>query len=270
MDDDEIALAQKCTALIGEHEVLSRKLAKFSASCSGFANHTVIKAARFAHEHGVCVWRRGSTLQRDRNLAFLEILKITSTFGCVDDKDRLFAVLPLIFEKVPPSLVAPDYNKTLAFVLADSTWYLLNTEHSEQLLFIVVGCHGHSSLSPSWTLCLGRTSPFVGRIKEHTIAAIFQPSAGISDLRHDIRLERLMPYVISLRGIVANTRAGPCLYDAALSRSIMESVYLHPDEICGYGVSGAAILSRVELTPGDAVYTDLTKLGNWSASVLIQ
>lgn len=97
-----------------------------------------------------------------------DTLERTKDFGCLDPRDRLFAVISL-FEKPTPSEIAPDYTKPLQQVYIDLSWYFL--EQSTFLIMYFNAGEDRSKSLPSWVRDWGHDSSLYGRFDDTKLSA---------------------------------------------------------------------------------------------------
>lgn len=121
--------------------------------------------------------RRESSRQKARRTKGLEyaylmgILERTNDFGCLDPRDRLFAIISL-FEKPTPPLLVPDYSKTVQQVYTDLSWYFL-----QQNVFLAMYFNASEDRTkglPSWVRDWEHDSTLYGNLDDR---ALFAPDS---------------------------------------------------------------------------------------------
>ena len=78
-----------------------------------------------------------------------DILVATRSSGCADQRDKLFAILPLFQPPIPKRLV-PAYSKSVEEVYADLTWFFLDSDVADTFS-AVTKVHPTDPL-PSWVI----------------------------------------------------------------------------------------------------------------------
>jgi len=118
-------------------------------------------------------------------------LLATANFKCKDPRDKLFAILPL-FTGTLPSLLRPDYSKSLHEVFTDLTWYFIN--HGVLDALSLARGITNDTTSPTWAV--DWANPQLHKIRNWA-----SRSAGFTE-SHEKHFAWRQGGVLVLRGIV--------------------------------------------------------------------